>query len=77
MQNSVLIVNVSDGDTDHLKLMALGAQVIENLLNVAVLGALHVNECLVKVSFGMFAFGQETLLDIVPTLFGGSECHYI
>ena len=57
--------------------MALGAQVIEELPNVTVLGALHVNERLVEVGFGMFTFGQETLLDVVPMLFGGFECHYV
>ena len=56
-QNGASIVDVSDGHTDHLKLVALGAQVIEELPNVTVLGALHVNECLVEVGFGMFTLG--------------------
>jgi len=56
-QNGASIVNVSDSHTDCLKLMVLGAQVVEELPNVAVLGALYVNECLVEVSFGMFTLG--------------------
>jgi len=56
-QDGVLIIDVGDGDTDRLKLVVLGAHLIEELLNFTVLGALHVNECLVEVGLGVFTLG--------------------
>jgi len=77
MQDGMLIIDVGDGYTDCLKLVALGAHLVEELPNFTVLGALHANEHLVEVGLGMFTLGQEVLLDIVPVFFGHLERHYI
>jgi len=76
-QDGALIIDVRDSDTDHLKLMALGAHLVEEFPNVSVPGALHVDEHLVEVSLGMFTLGREMLLDIIPVFLSRSESHDI
>ena len=76
-QDGVSIIDVGDSDTNCLKLMALGAHLVEELPDFTVLGALHVNERLVEVGLGMFTLGREALLDIIPAFFGCLEHHYV
>jgi len=76
-QDGASIIDVRDGDTDRLKLVVLGAHLVEELPDFTVLGALHVNERLVEVGLGVFTLGREALLDIIPAFFGRLEHHYV
>jgi hypothetical protein len=40
----MLVVDIGDGDTDHLKFMTLGAEVVEELANVTTFQTFYVKE---------------------------------
>ena len=71
----MLVVDIGDGDTDHLKFMTLGAEVVEELANVTKFQTFHVKERLIEVGFGIFTFGHELLFDHVPSLVLGCCTH--
>ena len=73
MQNHALVLDVSDGDTNSCKVMALLSQFSQKLPDIASLQALHVHEGLVQIRLHEVGLRCEDGADCIPLLFGGCK----